>query len=479
MAVTILHISDLHRDSGSQLTSTTLLQSLLRDKMRFLSEGHETPVLAVVSGDIVFGVRPLEEDADKKLAAQYDEALGFLIALTDEYFEGDRERVIIVPGNHDVSMPHVKRAVKATPVPSDAEDKMRLVEDLFSYDTKFRWDWGSFSAYEIVYDAIYADRMAPFADFYGRFYRGKRTYSLDPAKQYVVHDFPDLGLAFLALSSCHQNDLYNRTGRIHPDALAQATGDMIKLSRLGRLGIGVWHHNIEGGPNDNDYVDPEFLQILMDGMCMIGMHGHQHKPQLLEHRFSADQRQGISIISAGTLCGGPRSLPSGRLRSYNIIKLDINERKGTVFVRSMTNSDFSSPVWAGRHIPEFGGDSVDFKLIGEIQAPDAMAIASEADHLIRAGLHRQAFEAVKQNLNNQYLRRIALDALLEMRDWSKIIENFSIPQNPREFVTLSTAYEESEIWTTLKELHEGPFSQSQDLAVRQRIDMMRATLQKV
>jgi len=435
-------------------------------------------MLAVVSGDIVYGVSATEHEADKKLTAQYDEALDFLVALTDGYFDGDREKIIIVPGNHDVSMPHVKRAVKAVPIPADIEEKKRLADKLFAYDTKFRWDWKTFTAYEITDDTIYADRMATFAAFYARFYQGKRTFPLDPTKQYMVHDFPEFELSFLALSSCHHNDLYNRTGRIHPDALAQATSEMLKLSRLGRLGIGVWHHNIQGGPNDNDYVDPEFLQILMDGMCGIGMHGHQHKPQLLEHRFSADQRQGISIISAGTLCGGPRSLPSGRLRSYNIIELDIEDRKGTVFVRSMTNSDFSNPVWAKRHIPEFNGDSVDFKLVGERRAPDAMAIAAEADNLSRAGLHRQAFEAAKRNLDNQYLRRIALNALLEMKDWAGIIQNFYDPKNPREFVTLSAAYEETENWELLKALHEGPFSKSQDLAVRQRIDMMRATLQK-
>lgn len=478
MVATILHISDLHRDSGSQLTTTTLLQSLLRDKARFLNEGHEAPTLAVISGDIVYGVRPNESEADKKLATQYDEALEFLVALTDQYFDGNRENIIIVPGNHDVSMPHVKRAIKSVPAPINAEETQRLVERLFAYDTKVRWDWASLTAHEIVDDTIYGDRMAPFADFYGNFYQGKRTYALNPAKQYSVHDFPHLGLAFLALSSCHQNDLYNRTGRIHPDALAQAAGEMVKLSRLGRLGVGVWHHNIQGGPNDNDYVDPEFLQILMDGMCMIGMHGHQHKPQLLEHRFSADQRQGISIISAGTLCGGPRSLPSGRSRSYNIVKFDVEERKGTIFVRSMTNTDFSNPVWARRHIPEFGGDLVDFKLIGEAHAPDAMAIAEEADSLARKGLHRQAFDAAKRDLENKYLRRIALDALLEMKDWAGIIEFFVSPKNPREFVTLSTAYEELGSWEALKVLHAGPFSQNQDLAVRQRIDMMRATLQK-
>lgn len=479
MNVTILHISDLHRDSESQLTSTTLLQSLLRDRTRFIDEGHGAPQLAVISGDIVYGVRATEDEADTKLTAQYDEALDFLNQLADLYFEGDRERIIIVPGNHDVSVPHVERSLKDAPIPADAEGKKKLLRKIFRYDTKFRWDWNNFTAYEILDEKMYADRMSPFADFYGRFYQGKRTFLLDPAKQFAIHDFPALRLAFLALSSCHQNDLYNRTGRIHPDALAQGATRMVELSRLGRLGMGVWHHNIQGGPNSTDYADPEFLQVLLDGMCTIGMHGHQHRPQLVEQRFSADRRQGISIVSAGTLCGGPGSLPSGRTRSYNFVELDLKQRIGKIFVRSMTNADFSSPIWAGVHVAEFSGASVEFEFVGVKQAVDGLAIAVEADKLAREGKCQEALVAAKSDLGNPYLRRTALAVLIDMGDWAQIAELFASPQNSVEFVNLSTALEELGDWGALKTLHEGPFSKNQDIAIRQRIDMMTAKLNRV
>lgn len=54
--VTILHISDLHRDSGSALTTESLLESLRLDRERYGAQ-HRKPDLAIVSGDIVYGGR--------------------------------------------------------------------------------------------------------------------------------------------------------------------------------------------------------------------------------------------------------------------------------------------------------------------------------------------------------------------------------------------------------------------------------------
>src|ERR1700675_805806 len=106
MPVTILHLSDLHRDSGSRLTTTALLDSLRRDRTRYTTdEKIARPDIAVVSGDIVYGVGPGEPGGEAKLARQYDEAFEFLAALADEFFGGDRERVVSVPATHEKALP--------------------------------------------------------------------------------------------------------------------------------------------------------------------------------------------------------------------------------------------------------------------------------------------------------------------------------------------------------------------------------------
>ncbi|WP_415765678.1 metallophosphoesterase [Pseudomonas sp. ZB1P45] len=474
-----MHISDLHRDSGSQITTTALLRSLGRDCARYTErEDISRPDLAVVSGDIIYGVKAEEKDADQKLQAQYDEAHNFLVALADQFFAGDRERVILVPGNHDVSMMHVERAITKVPIPEEANKKSILASQLLGHDSKFRWRWADFSALEITNPDLYEQRLEPYARFYNRFYNGRRSFLIAPSDQFSVHDFPSLGICFIGLSSCHDNDIYNRTGRVHPDALAQAMDAVNPYVRKGRLAIGVWHHSIQGGPRETDYVDSDLLQALMDGNCSIGMHGHQHRPQLLEHRFTADRKRSISIISAGTLCGGPRSLPAGRMRGYNLVTLDTEQAKGTIHVRHMVNSDFSSPVWGASYVTEFGGTSIDFELPeSAVQVVQPLAIAGEADQLLRSGDPSAAYEMIKSALDHPILRIIAVSALADMGDWKEITKVFKTPQSPAEFILLSEAYEELGNWDAMKLLHTSDFAQSRpDSAVKQRIEMCHATL---
>lgn len=477
MTVTIMHISDLHRDSGSQISSIALLSSLVRDRTRYMgSEALPAPDLAVVSGDIIYGVKGGEDQGEQKLRAQYDEAHDFLVGLADRFFEGDRERVIIVPGNHDVSMSHVEKATTPIPIPEEPDKKAILASRLLRHDPKIRWRWDDFCALEITDFDLYERRFEPYAEFYYRFYEGSRTFPINPRDQFSIHDFPILGLSIVGLSSCHDNDIYNRTGRVHPDAIAQAMDTVSPLFKKGRLVISAWHHSIQGGPKETDYIDSDLLQALMDGNCSIGMHGHQHRPQFLEHRFTPDQKRGISIISAGTLCGGPRSLPAGRMRAYNLLMLDVQDGKGSIHVRQMTNSDFSSPVWGPGYVAEFGGASIEFQLpksAGPIIQP--MVIAGEADQQLRSGNAKAAYEMVRPHINDPIMRRIAESALSDLRDWQEITEIFKCPRSPSEFILLSEAYEELKDWEALRALHYSEFAHA-DSAVRQRIEMCHATL---
>src|SRR3970040_239449 len=106
MTLSILHISDLHRDPENPIGNKVLLSSLIRDRNRYTS-GEDpripAPNFIIVSGDIVQGVKHGTPHARAVLDRQYEEAIAFLNALTDEFVEGDKDRVVIVPGNHAVS----------------------------------------------------------------------------------------------------------------------------------------------------------------------------------------------------------------------------------------------------------------------------------------------------------------------------------------------------------------------------------------
>ena len=84
MKLSILQISDLHRDPGNPIRNDALLQSLENDRARYtLSDDPKvrSPDIIIVSGDIVQGVQPGTADPDARLGEQYAEALDFIAAL--------------------------------------------------------------------------------------------------------------------------------------------------------------------------------------------------------------------------------------------------------------------------------------------------------------------------------------------------------------------------------------------------------------
>jgi len=104
MRFSILHISDLHRDLSDEVGNPWLLESLAQDFRQHQLQDPVImrPTLCIVSGDLVYGVKPNTENATKELERQYAQAEEFLISLAELFFGGNRERIVILPGNHDV-----------------------------------------------------------------------------------------------------------------------------------------------------------------------------------------------------------------------------------------------------------------------------------------------------------------------------------------------------------------------------------------
>ena len=503
--VTILHISDLHRDSGSGLTTTTLLESLRLDRGRYIDEGIPQPDIAIVSGDIVYGVTKDDPSSDEALKGQYDEAHDFLARLSDLFFSGNRDRIVLVPGNHDVSHPHVLRSTVPEDIPADRDRRALIAQQLGEDESLWRWAWSEFALRRIVDRSRYAERLRPFAAFYDRFYENRRRFSLESSEQLALHDFPDLGIVVAGLSSCCDNDIFNRSGRIHPDCIAGATRAVADLVRVGRIPLAVWHHNLAGGPKDSDYVEAEFLQSLMDGGFVLGFHGHQHRPQFIEHRFTADKKKALAVISAGTLCGGPRTLPSGRMRAYNLACIDIVTGKCSLHVRDMKTSNFSLPVWGAADVPDFGGSSLSFELTlhatvnrppleqmaplqsdvnGPVRATQVVAdeklaleATSEAARLLRSGRAQSAIALVRPHLASPLARRVTVEALLELDDWEEIERLCSPSQSNAELIALMEAKYQLGHRQELRALIDSEaLALNPDPAVRQSAEQARARL---
>jgi predicted MPP superfamily phosphohydrolase len=358
--LSILHISDLHRDPDNPIRNDVLLDSLENDRRHYSSEERipiKPPNLVVVSGDIIHGVAIGTTDADNKIAAQYEEALSFLRELADRFVGGDLSRVIIGPGNHDVGANVFRDSLKRIEILPDR--KKDLVTQLFSPGSRLRWSWSDFALYEITDEALYRERLAAFADFYSAFYDGKHDFDLDPSKQLNFFDFAEFDLSVASFSSCYNNDLFNRQAAIHPACIADAANKLRQPMRQSRLRIGVWHHNTEGIPAHSDYMDPDIIQNMIDRGFSIGLHGHQHRPQFLETKFRHGINRKIVVISAGTLCGGP-SFRHGR--AYNIIEIDTESRTGRLHVREMQNDNLRLPIWGPRPLPHIRQHSMTSRL---------------------------------------------------------------------------------------------------------------------
>ena len=439
MKLSVLHISDLHRDPANPISNQTLLESLERDRDHYASDGAlriKSPDLIIVSGDIVQGVRHGTPNAADTLREQYGEALQFLNDLADRFVSGDKHRVVITPGNHDVSDYHFRQSLE--PVQITDDNKGQWAARLFSKGSQLRWDWAEFALYRIADADLYSSRSAPFAEFYNDFYDGDRTFSKDPTLQFDIFDFPDWGMTVTGFSSCYNNDLLNREGAIHPDCIAGASKQLRDVQYQGRLLVAVWHHHIEGLPIEIDYMDPDIVQNLIDvGFC-LGLHGHHHKPQYLDARFRHGRERSITLISAGTLCGGPAL---GFKRSYNIIELDTEERCGRINVREMRNDNLAMSIWGPRPLASESVSSDKFAFDPPqrrfVNLDKNTALLAKASRLYDQGKFDEAAETFSTLASSEGLaRRLLLDCLLQLEDDVRIISSFDPPTSVAEAIAV-------------------------------------------
>ncbi len=442
MNLSILHISDLHRDPDNPIRNDVLLDSLENDRRHYSAEeapAVRSPDLIIVSGDIIQGVRSDAPNPEEKLREQYQEALEFMGRLTDRFVKGDRGRVIVVPGNHDVSAYHFEKSLQRIDILPDR--KKELVTQLFSLDSLLRWSWSDFELYKIADQALYAQRLVAFAEFYTTFYNGTRTYDLDPSRQIDIFDFPEFDLTIAAFSSCYNNDLFNRQGAIHPSCIADAGNRLRHPSLQNRLRIAVWHHNIEGLPAQSDHMDPDLIQNLIDRGFSLGFHGHQHRPQFFDTRFRHGPDRKIRVISAGTLCGGA-SFRFGR--AYNVVELNTAKRSGRLHVREMQNDNLNLPIWGRRALPSNLSAYYDFQYDPPpeptVHLNPSTAQLTEAQRFYDQAEYQKAAEILgRVAATDDLAKPLLLNCYVKLNDMSAIIATFDPPTSEAEAIHLMDA----------------------------------------
>lgn len=443
--ISILHISDLHRSKGSEISNVALISSLLKDKDRYSVLEYpkiQMPDIIIVSGDIIRGSIKADS-SEEEVQDQYDEAIDFLNELTKQILGGNKKRIVIVPGNHDVDWKFSKESMEK--IDSDKvfdrknNLKWEILKEALNQNSITRWSWKDLSFYRIKEIDKYNKRLEAFANFYTSFYEGQRNYSIDPKRQYDIFDYPEFNLTITAFNSCYNNDHLRLVGDIHPECIANVNLMLRELQKRGRLVLSTWHHNTKGLPYDSNYMDNSRLKNFIDSGISIGFHGHQHKTELIHELSDVIEQKKIIVFSAGTLCGGPNELPVGNNRQYNIIEIENKEENPTLqvtlHVREKTDSSpFDNPIWTAGRIDSRNTSHYTVEIV-KPTISDNSSILVETEKLMNDKKYPDAKERLLgMDLRNEFVRKFLAECILQTEDFDLALKVFTVPQTDEEMV---------------------------------------------
>ena len=118
------------------------------------------------------------------------------------------------------------------------------------------------------------------------------------------------------------------------------------------LRVAVWHHNIAGPPSADDYLNVAQAHSLIDFGFRLGLHGHQHRSELVLHELGIPEYGSLAVLSAGSVAAGHAELPRGVNRQYNLIELSEDLMGARLNVREIELGAFGP-----RRLKAFGGHS--------------------------------------------------------------------------------------------------------------------------
>ena len=440
--ITILHISDLHRITDANVDC--LSASFNVEKEYYRANNIPMPSFIVVSGDIIQGSK--EDDASKaqeEIRSQYEVAGKFLAGLCDLFWGGDRRRMIIVPGNHDVSQ-YVTRDCMSK---IDTEDYKPFVDSLWNDDSNIRWSWKDLSFYQINDTNGYKDRFNDFISFYNSFYQDvkwpDRKYPALVDAEADIIDFKEEGVTFVCFNSCYQLDHLQQSGYISFNALSNLSTKLLAKKRQGRLLVAVWHHHTQGLPKENNYLNYRILDNMTKYGIGLAFHGHQHISGILNEYRDVFTEDNLWLVSAGTVYGNSSDMVPGTTRQYNLITI---EREGIdCHVTLMSREDKSlqnpEPVWENGLIGRSQRIQYTFKI--QLEAEEKEESMEEVYQQINE-INREAektkdyLQASKRllelDLNNQAVRKFLMEYLSRAEDWDTIIKVFAEPKSSLEAI---------------------------------------------
>ncbi len=450
---TLLHISDLHRSVDEPFTNEEIMSSLVADVARY-PYGQPTiskPDAIIISGDLVQGLALGSPHYPSGLVAQYEVAFDLLKRMADIFLDGDRSKLVIIPGNHDVDFNQSLSAMVEVKV---RKENVKGLLFGSAPDNPHRWSWNDGKLFKISNPTAYEDRFRYYCENFTKFYEGTAlAYPVDPSDYFNLFELNESQIIVAAFNSCHSNDCFNHVGDIPTSEIAKCH---LKISQSGkqyRLKIAVWHHDTTGPPKRSDYMDSAVVKLMIDRGFRLGLHGHQHKAHASPEWIFTSRRTSMVVVSAGSLCAGTFDIPRGVSREYNVIEIDPSYAKARVHVREARVQNIFA---AGRFI-EIGDESfedVDW-VPEELAQPsptgtDNSSVASVAriETLLAEGKVAEAVTELDRISNSlgRHGRKLLTKALIETKNWARLLCHLAAPENAQEAAVLVTAMCKQKQW---------------------------------
>ncbi|MBT9445623.1 MAG: metallophosphoesterase [Hyphomonadaceae bacterium] len=444
---TLLHISDLHRSPDEPVDNSTLLAALLNDQDRCRSEtpAIPSPDAIVVSGDIIQGAKLDQENWQLAIEEQYAAAEDFLCNLTAKLLDGDRSRMILVPGNHDVCWNTAYDAMQRVPDGDPARKNIRRALDQPGSD--LRWSWSKLDLFRITAPDKYARRLEAYRAFLQRFYFGvPLTSPIQPDRGFQLFDLDGGRIVVAALDSIYGNDCFAYSGGFAPGLVGSCYMELRERPVQPMLKMGVWHHSVQGPPRHDDYMDVSEVYSLAGHGFQLGLHGHQHVAAASAYYIHRQQAQEMAVVSGGSLCAGARELPRGVNRQYNVVVIRDDYLGARLHVREMGDGGHFSRKMSAEFVEGFvelewqppldpAGRVVDVDVANERSAVESA----------EAALGRRDPDAALSILKKvrlpagSYARRLAADIANRIEDWKFLAELLQQPTSQEESTLLVSA----------------------------------------
>lgn len=182
-------------------------------------------------------------------------------------------------------------------------------------------------------EEAYQKRLDNFRTFYKSLIGTE--YPRDRPKQVTTHIFDNFGLAFAGFNSCDVVDHIRFRPSINSTAIYEASE---ALNTIMGTCIAVWHHDLDWrNEGHQDTLKYDCLQQISQRVFRLALCGHMHKPG--GQNVQTLGGNPLPVITAGSLCAGPRKRAESVPRQFNIIEVDVD----TARVHTRVKDEKSSP----------------------------------------------------------------------------------------------------------------------------------------